>query len=1151
MKKNNFKEIFERLNDKQREAVETIYGPVMVIAWPGSGKTQLLSARIAYILENTDYLPNNILCLTFTENAAKNMRERLAGMIGHDAYKVAIHTFHSFGNEIINRFRSYAREYSEAKVIDDISSSRILDDILEKLPWNHPYKPGFRASDIIYEVKSTIWDLKKWGLTPEWYLSIIENNKTTIQEINPAIEKYFSEIDSLGRKKEDNNKKVELFLEFVAKMTELWAPFSSGRERIQDWVTEWGLWYQSFTQVFITWIKEALENQDEKGSTKFLTAWKNTWTQKNASGKRELKETAKLEKQEALAHVFSQYQTALQEWGYIDFSDMILQAIDLIENHDIVRMSLAENYQCVMIDEFQDTNEAQMHLIHSIISVNPESPNIFAVGDDDQSIYKFQGANTKNLSDFKKNYEGTKLIILEKNYRSYSEVIETSRSVLNPELHDIARIFPDTQKYFESYPWIWWVVEKYVFHNEIEEYSWIAEDIFQKIESWEKPQDIAIITKKNKSLELLAKVLLNKNIPVHVSKEESLFDVPEVQIIIQILRLLDSLDGPQRDENSEILVSVISHPCFGIDRLTLWKLSKQIYHNRKAETKSWIENLRTHEDPTIRDIAHFLIELAQKSRISRLEDIIDDITWASSLSLPSDYDEEGQKQAFELTLLSGQSKDYISPVYNYYFWKRIQDWVVAWENFNMKYAKYLANIQKFVDTIRSYKQGKTFLMLPDALEILDLIEKYKVPLGTSHIIGNSENSVSLITVHKAKGLEWKHVFVPFLTTAEYKIGKFWGSVLPKNLPLEAEKDAEEDIERLVYTALTRAESHLTLSYSRESTEEKSLELLGCFWKSAEEFQEQNSKNIIEISTTLELSGKELFSLPYVSQETDFLKNQVQKNFTMNATALQWFLDIVGAGPEMFVKRTLLRFPQSKNIAASYWSAMHQWLEDFFQDYIQNGSYSKDRLLDGFENSLQREGFDSKLESDFLQKGRDNLELLYPEITAKTYWDLALEYDFRSAYGWIFLQNPNGEAIRLTWKIDRIEILEDESLVITDYKTGKWFSHFDFKWQEYLKIKQWKYKLQLCFYAILFDLSPRWRGYSRKKYELFFVEKDTKINSFHRVSEFIQEWEIERTKKLICAVMNKVQNLNFPDTSHYPKTLEGIRQFEEDLIEGKI
>ena len=543
-------------------------------------------------------------------------------------------------------------------------------------------------------------------------------------------------------------------------------------------------------------------------------------------------------------------------------------------------------------------------------------------------------------------------------------------------------------------------------------------------------------------------------------------------------------------------------------------------------------------------MAHFLIELAQKSRVSRLEDIIDDITWASSLELPSDYDEEGQKQAFELTLLSGETKEYTSPIYEHYFWKIVQD-------SDLLYAKYLANIQKFVDTIRSYKQGKTFLQLADALEILALIEKYKVPLGTSHIIGNAENSLSLITVHKAKWLEWKHVYVPFLTTAEYKIGKFWGSVLPKNLPLEAEKDAEEDIDRLVYTALTRAEKYLTLTYSKQSADEKSLELLWCFWNMIEDFKETSPKTITEVSSTLELSRKEIFSLPYISEETDFLKHQVQKNFTMNATALQWFLDIVGAGPEVFVKRNLLRFPQSKNIAASYGSAVHKWLEDFFEDYIENWNYSKDKLLDGFENSLMREGFDPRLEEDFLQKWRDNLELLYPEITGKTYGDLALEYDFRSAYGWIFLQNPDGEAVRLTWKIDRIEILEDETLVITDYKTGKWFTNFDFKGAEYLKIKQWKYKLQLCFYAILFELSPRWRAYSRKRYELFFVEKDTKTHSFHIVSEYIQEWEIERSKKLICAVMNKVRNLSIPNVSNYPESLEWIRQFEEDLIEWRI
>ena len=130
-------------------------------------------------------------------------------------------------------------------------------------------------------------------------------------------------------------------------------------------------------------------------------------------------------------------------------------------------------------------------------------------------------------------------------------------------------------------------------------------------------------------------------------------------------------------------------------------------------------------------------------------------------------------------------------------------------------------------------------------------------------------------------------------------------------------------------------------------------------------------------------------------------------------------------------------------------------------------------------------------------------------------------------------------------------MEDESLIITDYKTGGGFESFDFKGADYLKVKQWKYHLQLCFYAILFEFSPRWKMYHRKQYELFFVEKNAKENRFHQIYEYIQVGEVERSKKLILAVMQKIQNLDFPDTSHYPKTLEGIRQFEEDLIEGKI
>lgn len=158
---NHFQEAYTRLNPRQRQAVDTIYGPVLVIAGPGSGKTQLLAARIAHILTETDALPSNILCLTFTENAARNMRTRLAKMIGPDAYRVAIHTFHSFGNEILNRYKYMFKEYEDANTIDEILASRILDEILTPLAWDDPYKPGMRASETIRDILGAVANLKK------------------------------------------------------------------------------------------------------------------------------------------------------------------------------------------------------------------------------------------------------------------------------------------------------------------------------------------------------------------------------------------------------------------------------------------------------------------------------------------------------------------------------------------------------------------------------------------------------------------------------------------------------------------------------------------------------------------------------------------------------------------------------------------------------------------------------------------------------------------------------------------------------------------------------------------------------------------------------------------------------------------------------
>ncbi len=1124
--KKDFNTIYGSLNEKQKEAVDTLYGPVLVIAWPGSGKTQILSARIANILLETDYLPSNILCLTFTDNAARNMRERLAGMIGPDAYKIAIHTFHSFWNEVLGRYKYLFREYDDANVIDDITASQFLDAILAPLPWNHPYKPRWNASDSISSIRSTIDNLKKWGITPKIFREILEINRASLEQLWTVMTEIFTEIDALSQKKDDKLKKIELFDKFTKIIQEL--PENNKKPGN----------IESILESIKRSLRDIWTEYEGNGNAKFITKWRDTWTEKDYRWIRVWKEIGKLEKQLALADIYESYTKALEENGYIDYMDMIIRATEMIETDTMIQVNLAEQYQFILIDEYQDTNEAQMRMIRSILSVWLENPNIFAVGDDDQSIYKFQGANMKNIRDFHDAFPETKLIILDTNYRSHSEIIETSRKSLLLNTDRIATIFPGNTKHFHAHRGAGGITEKHLFANELEEITWIVEDIKKRIENGTKPEEIAIITKKNKTLELFAKLLLNERIPVNISKSESIFESDMIILIVNILKYLHSLNT--RQEAGNILVDIIAHPAWNLPRLELWKISRDIYHARKAENKSWIEQISSSTVPEIRDVGFFLKELSNLSEYARLEDLVDLITGANSLELEDSEEIEVDRSQLQIDTLWGGRKNYISPIYSYFFDE------ISFDNWsNTKKARYLANMKKLVDKIRSYKNTKPLLMLDDAIDILELVETYSIRIETSELIGNPDHAVNLTTVYKAKWLEWDTVYVPFLHHREYKLSKPTGSVLPKNLPLEAEKDDDEDIERLVYTAFTRAENALILSISRTNIEEKTNEPLPNISLEDGDWQETETLQDKQI-TTLEEEKKNLYTLPYLWEEKDFLRDRIDKMFVMNVTALQNFLDISGAGPEYFIGNNLLRFPQGKHIAASYGSTIHEALEKFFIDYSTRKTFSKQLLHDTFEKSFKKEWFPEHEEKVWIDRGHENIEALYAEITGKTYGELVMEKDFRTEWGGIFLDD-----IQLTGKIDRIEKLADDTLIVTDYKTGKGFDAFDGQWDKYKKIKQWKYRLQLAFYAILFDLSPYYRLFPKRRYELFFVEQNQEEKRFQRIEEYIQQGEIERTKDLIRAVMRKIQNLDFPDISHYPKDINGIRQFEEDLLNGNI
>ena len=172
------------LNKQQQVAVEYLNGPLLVLAGPGTGKTQLLSSKVAYILENTDASPENILCITFTEAATANMRSRLAGIIGTAAHHVNISTYHAFGTEILKQYKNYATTYTRQldNPIDTVTSHIIIRDLLKTLD---PLDP-LRANSI-KDVLDTINSAKKARLSPKDLIKISKDNKCIGAAITPAI----------------------------------------------------------------------------------------------------------------------------------------------------------------------------------------------------------------------------------------------------------------------------------------------------------------------------------------------------------------------------------------------------------------------------------------------------------------------------------------------------------------------------------------------------------------------------------------------------------------------------------------------------------------------------------------------------------------------------------------------------------------------------------------------------------------------------------------------------------------------------------------------------------------------------------------------------------------------------------------------------
>lgn len=1103
----DFQTVYRQLNVEQEQAVDAIDGPLLVIAGPGTGKTQLLSARVANILSKTDVNPSNILCLTFTESGAQNMRDRLRSLIGDDAYDVAISTYHSFGSDIIKNYAEYFQhigvdrsdDVRMERPIDELTQIQIIEQIVGRLPFDSPL---LSARYYIKSVVGTISDLKQHLITPDKLRELAHDNLAQIELVQPILDDIINSAGGISRKKAEKAQQYQQLLD--------------GLESLQGPLIE-----QAATA-----LQKAHEKAEIQNSPTPLTTWKNEWLHKNGQDALVLTEPLRSQKMLELADVYQAYEKALKSRSAYDFDDMILRAIDGISQNDELRFNLQERYQYILLDEFQDTNPSQFELVKRIANhpVHEGRPNIMAVGDDDQAIFAFQGANVGNMQDFIDSFRDVKVINLVTNYRSHPDILHVAHNIaqqiedrLHTQLTGIDKVLlagttnlpKDAQ------------VSRHEFAAAASEYSWVASTIQALIARGADPSEIAVLAPKHSLLENLVPFLKQVDVAVSYEKRENILETEIVQGLRLAAQLLGALTSGNTALINQYFPLVLSLPYWNIQPKDIWKVNWQFA--KRDETRPWAEIAL--ESSALEAPVTFYLALASTAVIEPLEITLDKL--AGSLPVES------------------AGNTITAPLKHYYFdaGKRVTE--------SLKYYEAVSHLSVIRARLRDYQATSDHqLRLQDFLDFFSMYEAAEAALINSHPIAQNKHAVQLMTAYKAKGLEFDTVFI---LQAHDDV---WGSAstggnnklsLPPNLAhIRYTNSTNDERLRVFFVALTRARhslyitSHANKDNGKATTPLKYLaEVDGISTNLPAHarsiiVQDMQPQQLAEDTETLWQAGQ--VSLP--ADLRSLLADRLQR-YQMSPTHLNTFMDMERGGPEAFLVQTLLRFPQAPSASGEYGTAVHDTLE-WYQNQLNTGDKpGNTATFKRFEYELGRRYMTDHDRDHARAKGRASLQKY---LAART------DMFERPAKAEVNLYSEGvvlGEA-RLSGKIDRLEINKQAKTVrVVDYKTGKPLARWD------NTIKSFKYKQQLYFYKFLIEHSSSWKGYRVEEARLEFVEPDQNATGTIQpplLVAFDTDEEM-RMERLIQAVWDIIQSLDLPDVAAYSKDLRGTKAFEKFLLDS--
>lgn len=1004
-----FTEEYQKLNDQQRKAVDTIEGPVMVIAGPGTGKTQILAARIGKILLDTDALPENILCLTYTDAGTIAMRKRLQQFIGADAYKVSINTFHAFCNDVIQDNLNLF-EKTSLDAVSELETIELFKQLIDAFPKNHPLK-RYRG-DVYFEInnlRNLFSSMKREGWAPAF--------------INQKIDEYITGLPNRD--------------EYIAKRAV--KEFKKGDVRT-----------------------DKIEEEKEK-----------------------------MEKLRAAVNEFNNFQKLLRKRNRYDFDDMINWVINVFEENKNILANYQEKFQYLLVDEYQDTSGTQNKLVQLLISYW-DKPNVFVVGDDDQSIYRFQGANVENMLAFATAYSKDLMtVVLTNNYRSTQPILDISKTLINRnEERLVKQIDGLSKELLASNLRINGLTDKPSLHeyNSVkEEMADITNRVYDLLQQKTEPGRIAVIYKENKYGEELAKYFRLKNIPVYSKRNIDVLVQPFTSKIIQILRYLNAEhDIPYGGD--EMLFEILHYDFYRIPPIEIAKLAVEVNTLRYKEEPTSIRKLLYDKaNKPAQNLFDNGIHEGLKNFSRIIENLVADVP---NITLPELFEHIVQNAGVLNYIMQSDEK-----------------------------ISLMQLLTALFDFIKDECGRNPLLDLKELISIFDLMEKEGIPLSMTQS-GGTDKGVNLLTAHGSKGLEFEYVFFTGANASfwEKKRRPGGGYKLPDTMFLSQPASTdEEELRRLFYVALTRAEKHLYISYAKFRNDGKELEPSMFI----AEIQEEHDLPVERIALTLEQQTEfELLHFtaqaPEIEQaEEDFISGLLDK-FVMNVTALNSYLNC----PLNFYYRNLIRIPSGKSEATEFGSAIHHALEKLFrkmQDGKQDTFPSKEDMIADFNwyMNRHRENFTKEAFDRRMEYGDEVLRNYYDKYINSWNKVVAVERNIR---GIVY----NG--VPLKGKLDKLEFNGKEVNVV-DYKSGNIENALPKMKAPHDKDPHGgDYWRQAVFYKILVD------NYEQKDWKVIstefdFVEPDKK-GEYRKEKILINPQDMETVKQQITEVWNKIQARDF-------------------------